>query len=165
MPRSFTFVMILATFALASLANAQVNKCIDATGKVFYSQTPCPPNTKSSSISPRPAASPASGIASSREDEKAGAKSSGPKTTAELEQEFRKRRTEQEEAAKKEQQKLTDAKTKDENCRSSKMQLASLESGARQARIDEKGERTFLNEAQIASEIERARKAVQNWCK
>lgn len=166
MIRSLSCAAIFAGLAMTPIANAQVYKCIDANGKTIYSQAPCPANTKSSNISTKPVAPPpAAASPDGKADAKAAAKSSGPKTAAELEQEFRKRRTEQDEAAKKSQDKLAEAKTREENCKASRNQLASLESGARQARIDEKGERAFLNDEQIAREVERARTAVQSWCK
>lgn len=165
MVRSLGCAALIAGLALTPTVDAQVNKCIDANGRTVYSQAPCPANTKSSSISTKPVASASSGAADGKSDSKAAAKSSGPKTAAELEQEFRKRRTEQSDAAKKEQEKLAEAKTREENCKSSRSQLANLESGARQARLDENGERAFLNDEQIAKEIERTRTAVQSWCK
>lgn len=165
MIRSLSCATIFAGLAMTSIADAQVNKCVDANGKTIYSQAPCPTNTKSSNLRPKPVA-PATAVSSDgKADAKAAAKSSAPKTAAELEQEFRKRRTEQDEAAKKSQDKVAEAKTREENCKASRNQLANLESGARQARIDESGERTFLNDEQIAREVERARTAVQNWCK
>lgn len=143
---------------LAAHAHAQINKCVDAGGKTFYSQAPCPPNAKSSTIrtAAPPASPPPGGDA---------AKSAGPKSAAELELDFRKRRTEQAEAAKKDQDKATEARQREENCRSSKGALASIDSGGRQSRINEKGERYVLDDAQAAQERERARLAVEQWCK
>ena len=86
-------------------------------------------------------------------------------TTAEMERDFLKRRAEQEDAAKKEQEKRAEAKDKEENCRAARAQLVGLESGVRQSRINEKGERVFLDEQQSAAELDRARKAAQAWCK
>jgi transcriptional regulator with AAA-type ATPase domain len=42
--------------------------------------------------------------------------------------------------------------------------LRTLESGQRIARTDAKGERSFLDEAQVAQEAAKARQAVQQWC-
>ena len=165
MIRSLSCATIFAGLAMTSIADAQVNKCVDANGKTIYSQVPCPTNTKSSNLRPKPVAPAAAVSSDGKADAKAAAKSSAPKTAAELEQEFRKRRSDQDEAAKKSQDKLAEAKTREENCKASRNQLANLESGARQARIDESGERTFLNDEQITREVERARTAVQNWCK
>src|SRR3990172_1402403 len=141
--------VLAVALTLPSAAYAQVNKCVDpATGKVTYLQSPCPSNTRSEAVRrtvpPAPAVR-ASAAASKGEPGKAGApKASGPKTTAELEQEFRKRRQDQEEERKKEAEKLAEAKAKEGNCRNARMQVITLESGVRQARVNEKGERIFL---------------------
>ena len=139
---------------------AQVYKCVDGSGKTVYSQSPCQGGAKSAAI--RQAVPPVpAGAATSA----AAAKSAGPKSTAEQELEFRKRRSEEAETAKKAQDKAGEDQSKAENCRSAKTSLASLESGARQARTNENGERYFLEDGQISQEKERARKAVDSWCK
>jgi len=76
----------------------------------------------------------------------------------------RKRKQEQEKLQEKEAQKLANAKIREENCRSSRLQLMNLESGARQLRLDDKGERSYLNDTQIEQEKANARKAVELWC-
>jgi hypothetical protein len=147
------FVMVLASGA----AQAQVYKCIDANGKTVYSQSPCPKTSRSTTLErSAPAPSPAK--------EEAG-KSLRPKTVAEQEREFRKRRQDQEEVGKKDEQKLAQAKEREENCRNARMQLITLDSGTRQMRFDEKGERYYLDDEQIAREKERAQRAVESWCK
>jgi hypothetical protein len=161
--------VLLTLLIAAPAAHAQVYKCVDKAGKTVYSQSPCPSNTKSAnvrqSVTPSSALPPPSSAA--KTDGKADSKAApaGPKTTAELEQDFRKRRAEQEEAAKKEQEKMADAKAREENCRNSRSTLASLESGVRQTRVNDKGERVTLEDAQLAQETDRTRKAVQEWCK
>ena len=152
------WVLACAGVFLFSQAHAQINKCVDAGGKTFYSQTPCPPNVKSSII--RAATPPASPPPAS-----AAAKATAPKSAAELELEFRKRRTEQADASKKEQEKATEAQQREENCRASKGSLASIDSGGRQSRVNDKGERYVLDEAQAARERDRAKLAVDQWCK
>lgn len=160
------FVTLLALVGLVSSTPllAQINKCVDASGKTFYSQSPCPPGVKSSTVksAPPPANAPAPSAAGPAA---AAAKSTGPKSAAEQEIEFRKRRTEQAEAAKKDQEKSNEAAQREENCRNARGTLASLEAGGRQTRFNDKGERYVLDEAQTARELERARQAVDQWCK
>ena len=145
----------------AGAAQAQVHKCVDSGGKTVYSQSPCPKDTRSSTIQrnappPPPAAKADAG--------KAGpAKAAGPKTAAEMEQDFRKRRLEQEEAQKKDDKKLAESRAKEENCKTARQQLVGLET-SRQMRVDEKGERRFLEEAEIEQEKERARRSIQSFC-
>lgn len=167
MIRIVGYALALPLLFSAPLAQAQVNKCVDTAGKTVYSQAPCPANTKSASVRQNIPASPApsTGTGGTGGNATGSAKPSGPKTSAELEQEFRKRRAEQDETRKKEQEKLAEAKGREDNCRSARAQLAGLEAGGRQPRIDEKGERYYLDDAQIAAEIQKSRQTVQDWCK
>lgn len=172
---AMTLLPLLSALAIAAAlpaaAHAQVNKCVDrATGKTTYLQSPCPPSTRSETvIKAAPAAAPAdsrAGSGNKGDSPKAGAgKAGGPKTAAELEQDFRKRRQEQDDARKKDEEKLAQAKVKEDNCRNARTQLITIESGVRQARVNEKGERIFLEDAQIEQEKVRARSAVNQWCK
>lgn len=165
--------LVLGVFSVfATAAQAQVYKCIDASGKTTYLQSPCPSGAKSAAVSrtvppapPQP--EPAPGVGGAEKADKAGkaAKAFGPKSAAELEQDFRKRKQEQEKAREKEEQKLADAKAREENCRNARLQVINLESGVRQSRIDEKGERQFLDEAGVEQEKATARKLAEQWCK
>lgn len=156
-------IFILLPWVLSAPAVAQVFKCTDAGGKVSYSQSPCPKNARSATVAPPPA-SPAAAVGKA-EDGKAAKAPSGPKTTAEIEQDFRKRRAESEKTEQEQQKKLAEAKDTEENCRAARGQLASIESGQRQMRMDSKGERYFLDDAQIEGEKQRARRAVEISCK
>ncbi|MBI2319751.1 MAG: DUF4124 domain-containing protein [Betaproteobacteria bacterium] len=165
MPRLLLLSALTIAVALPVASFAQVYKCVDpATGKTTYLQSPCPSNTRAATLKKT---APAAPPAPSRGDPaKAGdAKASGPKTTADLERDFRKRRQEQDEARKKEDEKLAQAKMKEENCARARQQLVTLESGVRQGRVDAKGERYFLEDAQVEQEKSRARAAIGQWCK
>jgi hypothetical protein len=146
----------------AAAVRAQVYKCVDpATGKTTYLQSPCPSNTRSETV--RKTVPPDSSAGATAG---AGAgKSSGPKTAAELEQDFRKRRQERDDARKKDDEKFAEAKAKEENCRNARLHVIALESGVRQSRVNEKGERVFLEDAQVEQEKARARSSVDQWCK
>ncbi len=157
----------IALFAVASLfvssAHAQVRKCVDAAGKIIYTQDPCPANTKSGSISrsviQAPAAAPADSTAKGD-----AAKSAAPKTAAEQEQAFRKRQQDQGKAAKESEQKSAEAQRKAENCRNARERLTQYEIGGRQSRINAQGERYYLEDAQIEQEKARARADVAQSC-
>jgi hypothetical protein len=162
-------VFVLASLSLAS-ANAQVYKCIDAAGKIIYSQTPCPPNTKSGTVTRRvdrpsvaPAATPAEGSADKAAKGDA-AKKTGPKTTAEQEQDFRKRQQDQAKAAKESGEKSAEAQRKEDNCRAARERLAQAEIGGRMTRLNPQGERYYLEDAQIEQEKTRARTDVSQAC-
>jgi len=156
---------LLGALLAAGAAQAQGYKCVDTGGKTVYSQVPCPKASKATTLQRTAPAVPQAAAAKGDAGKGDAAKASGPKTTAEMEQDFRKRRLEQEEARKKQDQAMGDAKAKQENCRNARLSLANLESGARQSRTNEKGERYFLDDGQIASEKDRMRRAVEASCK
>ena len=156
----------IALFAIAILgapaAQAQVYKCLDSNGKVVYSQNPCPPGMKPEAMSrggipPASAVAPATGAA-----EKAS--KSGPRTAAELEQDFRKRQQAEAKAAKQTDQKNAETQAKDAACRNARQRLANFEIGGRFTQIDDKGERYYMEDAQIESEKTRARADVAQSC-
>ena len=77
-----------ALFAVALLAvssaQGQVHKCIDAAGKVIYTQVPCPANTKPGSISRSVIQAPATAAPADSAAKGEAAKSAAPKTAAEI---------------------------------------------------------------------------------
>jgi hypothetical protein len=159
----------LFTFAFLGVASAQaqVYKCVDAGGKIVYSQDPCPANMKpgrmSRNVHPAPAAAPAAAP-----DDKAAkseaAKSAAPKTAAEQEQAFRKRQQDQAKAAKESEEKAAEAQRKQENCRNARERLTQYEIGGRVARYNAQGERYYLEDAQIEQEKARARTDAAKSC-
>jgi hypothetical protein len=160
--------LLLATLGLAS-ANAQVHKCIDKNGKVIYSQDPCPADTKSGTVTrrvDRPASSPAAAAPGSADKAEKGdaAKKSGPKTAADLEQDFRRRQQEQVKASQESADKAAEAQRKADNCRAARERLANYEIGGRITRINPQGERYYLEDAQIEQEKARARADVAAAC-
>ena len=159
---------------LALPATAQTYKWVDANGEVHYSDQPPPSNIKTETLqapaepATEPAAAPAPAAASAASPAAAPAASpaeGGPKSLAERDQAFRKRQAdaakEQAEQARKEAQ----ARRKAEYCKSARAALANLEAGGRQVRINEKGERVFLTDAEIAQQTAQARKDAAAACK
>lgn len=162
-------VFAFASFSLAS-AHAQVYKCIDAAGKIIYSQNPCPANTKSGTVTrrvDRPSEAPAATPPAESADKAAkgdAAKKTGPKTTADLEQDFRKRQQDQAKAAKESSAKSAEAQRKAENCRIARERLAQYDAGGRMSRVNPQGERYYLEDAQIEREKARARSDLSQHC-
>ena len=148
-------VLLAALLVASGAAHAQVYKCVGAGGKTVYSQVPCPQGARSTTLNSSHAAPPPA----------AGAAPAAQKSAAQLEQEFRKRRQEQAEADKKGKEQAAQAKDKEENCRNARTQLVSLDSGVRQMRVNDKGERYYLDDSQVQQEKARARRAVDNSCK
>jgi hypothetical protein len=150
-------IILTVTWLFAAAAWAQSYKWVDQDGKVRYGDTP-PPGVNATRLKPPPRGSapePAS------EPTAAAKKDAKPLTPEEA---FRKR---QEEAAKdrdKQAQAEQQAQAKRQNCTQAQEALRSLETGQRIQRTDSKGERYYLEDAEIAKETARARQAVQQWC-
>ncbi|MCX7140747.1 MAG: DUF4124 domain-containing protein [Proteobacteria bacterium] len=156
------------TLGLALPASAQMYKWVDSNGKVQYSDKPPPSNVKTEKLresAPAPAPAPSAPAAG---DGKGGAKQdaakSGPKTVAEQEQAFRKRQLDSAKAREEAGQKQAESRDRTENCTRAKAAVASLQMGGRQVRIDEKGERVFLDDQQIAQELARAKQDAASAC-
>jgi hypothetical protein len=145
----------------------------DDNGRVVYSDRPPPSSIKADKIVRQPASSqtvlPPSAVAGSEatkpaSDSSASATPAAPKSTAEREMEFRKRQQERADAEKKAQEEQTRTAAKAADCERSKGYLRALEEGQRVVRTDAAGNREYLDDAQRANEMERARKMVQSSC-
>jgi len=146
-------IIVVLSFLFAAAAWGQQYKWVDQDGKVRYGDVP-PPGVKATPLRPPPPGAPAAAPSAKKD----GAKALTPEAA------FRKR---QEEAAKgRDTQAKADqeAQQKRENCTRAQDALRALESGQRIARTDTKGERYYLEDAQIAQETARARQSVQQWC-
>jgi hypothetical protein len=149
-------LILIVTCFFAATAYAQQYKWVDQDGKVRYGDTP-PPGAKATRLKP-----PGGGASSTASAPEAAAKKDAKPLTPE--EAFRKR---QEDAAKdrdKQAQAEQQAQAKRQNCTQAREALRSLESGDRIQRTDAKGERYYLEDAEIARETARARQAVQQWC-
>lgn len=157
------FVLFAFTLLTAAAAQAQVYKCLDANGGTVYRQDPCPPSMtretmQKGGIPAAPVAAPADSAA------KGNAAKGGPKTPAEQEQAFRKRQQDAAKAAKEADQKSAQTQAKEANCTSARQRLAQLEIGGRISQIDDKGERYYMDDAQIEAGKTRARTDVSQFC-
>jgi hypothetical protein len=145
-------IVLVSSLLIAAAASAQQYKWVDQDGKVRYGDVP-PPGVKATRLKP-----PAQGAAPAAAAKKDAGKALTP------EQAFRKR---QEESAKERETQAKadqDAQVKRENCTRAQDALRTLESGLRISRTDSKGERYFLEEAEVAQETAKARQTVQQWC-
>jgi hypothetical protein len=155
--------LVLFAFAMlaASAAQAQVYKCLDASGVTVYRQDPCPPSMKRETMSkpgiaPAPAAAPA---AAGKGDAK-----KGPLTPAQQEQAFRQRQQDAAKASKEADAKAEQAKIKEQNCSNARQRLATYTMGGRISRVDANGERYYMEDSQIESEKAKAQADVSSMC-
>ena len=133
---------------------AQQYKWVDQDGKIRYGDTP-PPGVKATLLRPPP-----SGPAPA--EPKGGARKTPPLSP---EAAFQKRRQEAKEADEKAAKESADEESRKTNCNSAQASLRQLESGQRITTMNAQGERAYLDDAQRSQEVDRARRAVSEWCR
>jgi hypothetical protein len=136
---------------IALPVQAQVYKWKDAQGRTVISDTPPPGAARETQAVPAAKPDPAA--------------TDSQKSWAEKDMELKKRLQEQKDAAAKAEKEKAEAAQRAENCKRAKQQQALLESGERIAHRNLNGEREYITDQQRQDEIERARQAVQEWCK
>ena len=147
-------LILVASFLVAGAAAAQQYKWVDKDGKVRYGDVP-PPGVNATRLKgPSSGSSPAPAAAAKPDSEKA----------LTPEQAFRKRQDEAEKGRETQAKAEQDAQAKRENCTRAQEAVRVLESGQRVSRMDSKGERYFLEDAEIQQELARARQSAQQWC-
>lgn len=148
-------VGIIALTFFSIIAEAEVHRWVDASGKIHYSDLE-PLGRVHDEKTLRSPASAASTSDASR--------ASPAKTLADKEMEFRKRRIEAEEARLKQEKDRTAQLSAERNCASARSNLKNLQEGGRIVRYDEKGERSFLDDNERNRRAAEAQKAVSDWC-
>ncbi len=163
-------VLVLAWVAVAAAGPAQAQwKWRDANGQVHASDLPPPREVPDKSILQRPN-SPASKALLAPASVPAPTASAplavaAPKPAIDPELEARKKRADAEAAAKAKADEDKLAQGRAENCKRARAHLATLESGQRIARPNDKGERDFLDDAGRADETRRAREVIASDCR
>jgi hypothetical protein len=166
-------LMAVSAAALAAgSAHAQVFKCVDEKGKTVYSQTPCPSGANATQLEGKPPAArrspyggetPAAAEPAKPAAKDTAAKDAKPPPTPE--EAFQKRQQEKAEEDKKAAEKAAADARRAEDCRRAKEQVAQFDIGGRIARLDDKGERYFLDDNQVAAERARAQQLVNDTCR
>jgi len=170
MPRQALRQTLLALLCLAAAGAAQAQwKWKDAKGNVQYSDMPPPAGTPEKDILQRPYAAkqtiivapPGAGASAASAPQPAA---SAP-TKAEQEAAARQKQERDTQAAKQKEEEKRIAGLRRENCSRAQANLRELQSGQRLTRTNDKGERVFMDEAQIAAEVGRARDTITSECK
>lgn len=139
----------LLLFLLVPPSFGEVYRWVDSDGRVQYSDH-APPGIDAKIVGAKPATGGDSGTA--------------VKTYTDKEQDFRKRQVESAEKAKKQATLDDESKAKQQNCTQARAQLATTETGGRIARMNEKGEREYLDDSAIAAERVKGLDSVAKWC-
>ena len=134
-------------------------------GEIQYSDMPPPPGVADQDILQRPTtrrvstpATPASAASSASAPPLEAIRASDPELDA------RRKKAEQELAERKKADDAALAAQRAENCARARDSLRTLDSGVRMQRINEKGEREYLDDAARAQESQRARDAISKQC-
>jgi hypothetical protein len=143
------FVILAAALALAPAAMAQLYKYVDKDGKTVYSDQP-PANTDSKQIRV-PVSGPADAPAAS-------------KTAVQRDKEADKGRKEASKQAEKSEKDAARKAQIEQRCQFLKSDLAAYDQGGRLQRTNEKGEREFLDDAQIEALKARTRREMEEAC-
>ena len=143
-------VLLTCVLAVATLASAQLYKYVDKNGKTVYTDQPPPEaDPKAMKISP-------------------GATGSSPapgKTFVQQDKELQKGRDKAKEGDKKAEETAARARQQEELCASATMAYNQYAQGGRIAKLDDKGEKVFLGDAEIDAARERAKQKMDEVCK
>lgn len=148
------FALAAASLLTAPATPQQLYKYIGPDGKVQYSDRPPADGRKADTVAGSRAGSVSSGAAPAAAGSDA-AKAGAPKSLADQEQAFRKRRLDGEENARKAEKLAEEQRARSEACGAMRRELAAVQSGARVARNNEAGERVFLEDTGIQQEAAR----------
>jgi hypothetical protein len=145
-------ILLIVLLVAATGLHAQTYKWKDASGRIQYSDSPPPPGAKEvQRLSTGAGAAPAP--------------ATKQKPLADQDADFRKRLAERQEAEAKQAKAQEEEQVRSRNCEQARGQAASLETGGRMVRLNEKGERITLDDAERDRALADARKQIEQWCK
>jgi hypothetical protein len=160
-------LLLLGTALLLTSPSAHAQwKWRDKNGQVTASDLPPPRDIADKDILQRPEASsrrPAPAPAGAASAASAPASAGRPAAETELDKRFKAAEQEKATKAKAEEERL--AAQKRDNCNRAREQLATLDSGIRIARVNQKGEREFIDDKARADETRRAREGIASNCR
>ena len=148
-------IFLVVLLAVVTAASAQTYKWKDASGGTQYSDMPPPPGAKDVQQIHKATGTTAPTAAGGTQQ----------KSLAEKEAEFRKRLESKKEAQAKQAKAEQEEEVRARNCAQATRQLKAYEAGTRMSRINDKGERITLSDAERQQGKAEAEKAVDTWCK
>lgn len=171
--KSVYFIVGLAMLtALPTLSQADIYKWKDKEGNTRYSDTPPPSNIKLENIGTKKAIKPTGKEPLSVVGETAPPAAPAPtkqvvfetppQNSQDTAAELRQRTAETEKNNKKEKE--AQAKLKAENCKAARANLASYAQGGRVYKMNDKGEREYLDDAGLKQGADKARGEVAQYC-
>jgi hypothetical protein len=146
-----TLLVLLAV--LSGSVYAAPSKWVDEQGKVHYSDQPPKHDAKVEQLHFKdtggtpPADNPY-----------------GRKSTREMEEDFQRGKAARANEAKKEEQNRAVAEAKQANCTGARNNLRAMQQSARMFKMDENGERVYMDDSQRQQQLEAAQRAVSEYC-
>jgi hypothetical protein len=173
--KTLRFFLLAVACAAPALGHAEW-QWIDATGRRVFSDQPPPPDTPQKNILRQPGPRPASLTfekAAPAGTAPAEAAAAAPKAAASAgrpsgrdgELEAKRKQLEAAEAQKRKAEEERVAKARADNCTRARQAKATLDSGQRLARVNDKGEREVLDDAARATELQRVQDIIASECK
>lgn len=166
--------LVMACCAMAAvplMSAAEIYKWKDASGKMHYSDTPPPSKIPYSTLSGKKSvqteqAMPAmeAAPADAKAPAKAAAAAAGKDDPAQKKAEEEKTAREAEIKRLQAEKAAMEKSIREQNCANARKRIAQFEQGGRIYTVDEKGERHYYGDAEIGSELERARADVEANC-
>lgn len=164
-------LLLLCVAMLPAFADAEIYKWKDKDGSIRYSDVPPPSNIKHEPMLgkkiPKPTGQPplapveGDATAAMNKDKAATAKEAAPLSKEEA---ANKRAKDAEAQKKAEEVKQADLKIKQENCKVARSNLAAFTNGGRITITDEKGERQYLGDEEIAKGKADAQRDIEKYC-
>lgn len=158
--RRLIFLVLL--FAFSITAQGQLYKWVDKDGKTQYTDQPPPPGAAKDEKKLNIKSAPVQPAAAKAGDKDKDSKASGPKTTAEKDLEFKKRRVAEAEAETKQQE---EDKQNKEKCAQASYRLKTYQEASRITIPDGKGGTTYADDAARQKGLDEAQKDVAASCK
>jgi hypothetical protein len=153
------------TVLLAAFPAAAQWKWKDARGQVVISDVPPPRDIPERDVLQKPELVTRRPVGQPTPAASAPAAESVAKAKVDPELEARRKKAEQEQNDKSKADEEKVAAQRAENCRRARSHMASLDSGIRLSRTNEKGEREILDDKQRADEVNRTRQIIASDCR
>lgn len=145
-------ILVLLLFSVDS--HAALNKWVDASGKVHYSDEPPPANAKVETIH----------VSADTGGTSSASATSATKSIAEQELELKKTKQAREDKEKEAEKLKEAARTKLHNCDLARDNLRVLTDSPRIATYGDNGERSYMDDATRQQRLEEGRKLVDQYC-
>lgn len=173
--KSIYFIVCVSLLvALPGLSQAQIYKWKDKDGNTRYSDTPPPSNVKLQNIGTKKVPTPTGKEPLSAVTQTAAPQAAQPVTSKEIIMEApikspedaaaEQRQVNAEAEKKNKQEKESQAKLKAENCMAAKANLASYAQGGRVYKMNDKGEREYMDDNDLKRGADKARGEVAQYC-